>query len=58
VSMPIRYTERELKGQRRKRLLVACAVGVVFIASATAIVIAAKGFDGTVNYVKNFLNIV
>ncbi|MFZ7112049.1 MAG: GNVR domain-containing protein, partial [Desulfatiglandales bacterium] len=58
VSMPIRYTERELKGQRRKRLLLACSVGLVFMASATAIVIAAKGFDGTVNYVKNLLNIV
>lgn len=58
VSMPIRYTEREIKGQRRKRLLLACSVGLVFMASATAIVIAAKGFDGTVNYVKNLLNIV
>jgi polysaccharide chain length determinant protein (PEP-CTERM system associated) len=56
VSMPIRYTKKEL----RKRALIGffkgATVAVCFVLSATAIVLYAKGVDTTVNYVKTLLD--
>ena len=56
VSMPIRYTEGEIKGRKRKSILVAFSIASGFFLSAAGIVVAAKGVDGTVQYVRNLLN--
>lgn len=56
VSMPIRYTASELKNQKKKKILAACSVAIGFFLSTAGIVIAAKGVDKTMQYVKNLLN--
>jgi capsular polysaccharide biosynthesis protein len=53
VSMPIRYTERELKSIRRKKVLAFASVAVGFILSAVAIVSAIKGVDKTMDFIKD-----
>jgi polysaccharide chain length determinant protein (PEP-CTERM system associated) len=52
VSMPIRYTLREVKSIKRKKVLAAVCVGVGFFLSAIGIVFALKGVDTTLIYVK------
>jgi len=52
VSMPIRYTERELTGIKRKKALAFVSVGIGFILAALGIVFAFKGVDTTVNLIK------
>jgi hypothetical protein len=52
ISMPIRYTERELKGIKRKKILAFVSVGIGFILAAVGIVFAFKGVDTTVNLIK------
>lgn len=58
VSMPIRYTEGEIRSRKRRSLLVAFSVAAVFILSAVGIVIAVKGFEPTLQYVKNLINLL
>jgi len=55
ISMPIRYTERELKGIKRKKILAFVSVGIGFILSGVGIVFAFKGVDTTVNLIKGIL---
>jgi hypothetical protein len=55
MSMPIRYTERELRIIKIKKALTFASVGIGFIVSAVCIVIAFKGVDNTVNFVKEIL---
>jgi len=52
ISMPIRYTEKELKSIKRKKALAFASVGIGFILSALGIVFAFKGVDTTVNLIK------
>ena len=54
VSMPIRYTEMELKTIRRKKVLAAVSVGIGFIAASFGVVLAAKGVEATTNYINLF----
>lgn len=56
VSMPIRYTEREIKIKKRKSILVASSVAIGFIITAVGIILAAKGVNSTVKYVRELLN--
>jgi len=53
VSMPIRYTQRELKSIKRKKVLAFASVGIGFILSAVAIVSAIKGIDKTMDFIKD-----
>ena len=55
VSMPIRYTQRELKSIKRKKVLAFASVAVGFILSATGIVFAVKGVEATLNFLKKIL---
>jgi polysaccharide chain length determinant protein (PEP-CTERM system associated) len=56
VSMPIRYTLREVKSIKRKKVLAAVCVGVGFFLSAIGIVFAVKGVDTTLSYVKEIIS--
>ena len=53
ISMPIRYTERELKGIKRKKILAFVSVGIGFILSGVGIVFAIEGVDKTMNLIKD-----
>jgi protein tyrosine kinase modulator len=53
VSIPLRYTDRELRLIKRKQRLAYASVSVGFVLSAIGIVIATKGVDQTINYIKN-----
>jgi len=56
VSMPIRYTVKELRRIKIKKVLALTSVTVVFLASAAGIVFAIKGVDETTSFVKNVLS--
>jgi polysaccharide chain length determinant protein (PEP-CTERM system associated) len=56
VSMPIRYTAREEKSIKRKKVLAAVCVGFGFFLSAIGIVFAVKGIDTTLSYVKELIS--
>ena len=55
VTMPIRYTERELKSIKWKKVLAFSSVAAGFILSALGIVLAFKGVDTTLNFLKKIL---
>jgi polysaccharide chain length determinant protein (PEP-CTERM system associated) len=55
VSMPIRHTEQEIKRRRVKEAVKGASVAVGFVLCAAGVVIAAKGVDGTIAYVKSVL---
>jgi polysaccharide chain length determinant protein (PEP-CTERM system associated) len=55
VSMPIGYTQRELKRIKWKKALAFASVAVGFILSAAGIVVSVKGVDTTINIIKNIL---
>ncbi len=56
VNIPIRYTAKELKRQFRKKVLMAASVAVGFILSASGIVIAVKGVDATLLFIKSYID--
>ncbi|RLC31789.1 MAG: protein GumC [Deltaproteobacteria bacterium] len=56
VSLPIQQTAKELKQIKRKNLLAYFATGFLFILSAVAIVMATKGVDKTMEFVRNFVS--
>jgi uncharacterized protein involved in exopolysaccharide biosynthesis len=58
VSMPIRYTEKEIRRRRLKRILALACVAVGFVLSAVGIVLAIKGVDATLAYVKDALSAI
>ncbi len=58
VSMPIRYTEKEMKARKRKAFLAYATVSLGFVLSAMAIVMAYKGVERTVQFVKETLGLV
>jgi hypothetical protein len=53
VSMPIRYTERERKRIKWRKVLAFTSVAVGFILSAVGIVSAIKGVDSTISFIKD-----
>lgn len=55
VSMPFLHTESERKNQRRKQVLKAASVLVGFVLSAMGIVLATKGVNTTLDYLKTLL---
>lgn len=55
VSMPIQYTEKELKDIKRKNALAFASVALGFIFSVFIIVFAVKGVDTTVDFLKNII---
>jgi polysaccharide chain length determinant protein (PEP-CTERM system associated) len=52
VSIPFRRTEREIKMRKRKEILKAAGVATGFAVSAAGIVVAIKGFDIPLEYIK------
>jgi len=52
VSMPIRYTEKEIRRMRNRKVAAYVSVSVGFVAAVFAIVIFTKGLDKTLEYVK------
>jgi len=55
VSIPIRYTEQEIKRRRVKEVLKAASVAVGFVICAVGVVVAMKGVGTALNYVKTTL---
>jgi polysaccharide chain length determinant protein (PEP-CTERM system associated) len=55
VSIPFRYTEAEVRRKKAKEVLKAASVAVGFAISAVAIVVASKGLDKPLGYLKSFL---
>jgi polysaccharide chain length determinant protein (PEP-CTERM system associated) len=56
VSIPIRHTERDIKRKRMKEALKAACVAVGFVVCAVGVVMATKGLDKTVDYIKTVLD--
>jgi polysaccharide chain length determinant protein (PEP-CTERM system associated) len=57
VSIPYRYTERELRNRKIREVFKAASVGAGFAVGAVAIVAATKGVEGTLNFFKNLMGI-
>jgi uncharacterized protein involved in exopolysaccharide biosynthesis len=55
VSIPYRYTERELRNRKIREMFKAASVGAGFAVSAVAIVLATKGVEGTMNFLKTLM---
>ncbi len=56
VSMPIRYTVKELRRIKIKKILAFTSVTVFFLASAAGIIFTIKGVDATVDFFRRFLS--
>lgn len=56
VSMPIRYTEKELRNIKLKKILGFTSVIVGFVLSVVGILFAVKGVDATLNHVSNIID--
>lgn len=56
VSMPIRYTEREVRAIQVRKIFAFASVTVGFALSAIGIVFAVKGVDTTLNHVNNIID--
>jgi uncharacterized protein involved in exopolysaccharide biosynthesis len=57
VSIPFRYTEAEIRRKKAKEVFKAASVGVGFAVGAVAIVVATKGFDETLSYLKSLIGL-
>jgi len=55
LSLPIRYTERELRLIRLKKYLAYSGVTLGFLGSVFGVLIATKGFDKTIQFFTQFL---
>lgn len=55
VSIPYRYTEKEIRKRKIREAVYATSVTVGFAAGAVAIILATKGLDGTLNFFKNLM---
>ena len=57
VSIPIRYTEAEIRRKKAKKVFKAASVGVGFAVGAVAILVATKGFEKTFIYLKTLIGL-
>lgn len=55
LTMPMRYTNAEIARRKRRQIVAGISVGVGFVICAVLIVVAAKGVDSALNYVKTVL---
>jgi polysaccharide chain length determinant protein (PEP-CTERM system associated) len=55
VSIPYRYTDKQLRRQKIKEVFKAASVGVGFAVCAVAIVTVTKGFEGAVSFLKGLM---
>jgi polysaccharide chain length determinant protein (PEP-CTERM system associated) len=55
VSIPYRYTEKEIRKRKIKETVYATSVAAGFGLGAVAIILATKGVDGTLNFFKNLM---
>jgi polysaccharide chain length determinant protein (PEP-CTERM system associated) len=55
VSMPIRYTDNELKKRKRRAILAYASAAASFVITACLIVVTVKGLDTTLAFVKGLL---
>jgi polysaccharide chain length determinant protein (PEP-CTERM system associated) len=55
VSLPIRYTESELRSIKMNKILTVVSVAVGFIVSAFGIVFAVKGMEGVMEFIKRMI---
>lgn len=58
VSMPIRYTQKEVRKKRVKRVLAFASVALGFALSAVGIILAFKGVDVTLTYIRKILSAI
>ena len=56
LTLPIRYTERELRRIKMRKILAYSSVSVGFIASVFGILVATKGLDKTIQFFTDFIN--
>lgn len=56
VSMPFRYTEKELKRLKRRKVIAAVSVAIGFIISFIGVFIASKGVDMTLTFIKGIID--
>lgn len=56
ISIPLRYTDRELRRIRRNRVMAYVSVGAGFALSAIGIVLNVKGFDATLEFLKGIFD--
>ena len=56
ISIPIRYTDTELRRMKNKQIIAFASVGVGFVMSTIAIVLGVKGLDTTISYIKNIFD--
>lgn len=55
LTMPMRYTEAEIARRKRRQIAAGISVGVGFVVCAILIIVAAKGLDDSLNYIKTVL---
>ncbi len=55
LTMPMRYTDAEIARRKRRQMVAGISVGVGFVMCAIMLVIAAKGVNDTLAYVKTLL---
>ena len=55
VTMPIRYTEKEIGIRKRKEILRAACIAIGFVFSVIGILFATNNIDDAMNYVKTIL---
>ena len=58
VSVPMRYTESELRRIKINKIIAVTSVTVGFIVSAFSIVLAVKGVEGMKEFIKGILGSV
>jgi polysaccharide chain length determinant protein (PEP-CTERM system associated) len=57
VSIPYRYTEKEIRKRKIKEAVYATSVVAGFAVGAVAIILGTKGVDGTLNFFKGLMGI-
>ena len=55
LTMPIRYTVAEIARRKRRQILAGVSVGFGFVVCAILIIVATKGVDSALNYVKTIV---
>jgi hypothetical protein len=55
VSIPYRYTEKEIRKRKIKEAVYATSVAAGFAVGAVAIILGTKGVDGTLNFFKSLM---